>query len=128
MGFFSGLFKEESNWNEKELMALFSLLKHMGYADGEFDKDELNVIQNFIINLPGSSVKNEQQFIALGNKSMKFEVESHFNVIKNMNKKKKDTVMQGLGAVAAADGKVDLDELQLMAQFNEILNTKNPEF
>ena len=122
MGFFTSLFKKETNWNEKELMALFSLLKHMGYVDGEFDKDELNVIQNFIINLPGSSIKNEQQFIALGNKSMKFEVESHFNVIKNMNKKKKYSVMQGLGAVAAADGEVDMDELKLLAKFNSILN------
>ena len=123
MGFFNNLFKENEQWSEKELMALFSLLKTMGFMDGKLDEDELDVIYNFILNLPGSSVKNVHQFSALREKSAKVKVKLHFDVIIAMDKKKKEAVIRGLGLVAAADGEVDSEEMQFLLKFHQILSS-----
>jgi len=124
MGFFNNIFQLK-DWKENELLALYSVLQHMGLIDGEFDNQEVDAMFEILSNLPGNTTMTGDQFLNFAKKSNKINDETHFSVIKSMHNNKKRVVIQSLATVGVADGKFDGDELEFLNNLQLVLNTKD---
>ena len=94
MGFFNDLFKDNTNWSESELKALYFCLTAMGLADGNLDEDEKQVIFNAMVNLPGAQdSRTQSEWEVFFNDANTTSPSQHLNILKSMHAKKKNTAL-----------------------------------
>lgn len=105
------LFKEKTTWNLAELKAIHALMTSQAAVDGEVDKNEIELMGQVIVSLPGEKPSDWEGFM---DSAINIDAEEHFKVLKKMHTNKKKILVGSLGVLAAIDGNMDDDELNFL--------------
>jgi hypothetical protein len=110
MGFFSSLFKNDSDWSISELAALVKSLEVLAGIDGDYDKAEESYIIGKLNELKQGFKGNEFERFQKKLNTLTNPLDS-IAILKGMSNNKKKIVADSLLELSIIDGNCDEDEL-----------------